>query len=725
MIGILTEKPSAGRNFAKALGGVKGTYNGESYVIVSARGHLYEFVEPSEQVAKPLQAQYKSWDLTNLPWNEQDFQWKREKKKDTASTIKQIKDTLKTCDEICIATDVDPSGEGQLLAWEIIDEVSIRAKKYTRMYFTDESAKELQKAFVSRKVLPPMIQDPDYIKAYMRSRWDFLSQQFTRVATKCGDGRAVLRQGRLKSAMVKITGDGLKALADYKPVPFYMNKFRDENGVVYTNKDEPTFPDKNQVPKTYLSSSVTPDGKQMKATPPPKFYDLAALSARLSSKGIKAKQVLDTYQKMYEAQIVSYPRTEDKVITPEQFNELLPKIDAIAHVVGVDVTKLTHRTPRKTHVKTGGAHGANRPGLNVPRDLASLKQYGTCAPEIYKMLALNYLATLAEDYVYEAQKGHVTKYPKFVGTASVPKTMGWKAIFNDDTDPAEDENAKGIGTMASPFVAEGVNKRPPTPTMKWLMGQLEKHDVGTGATRTSIYADVTNDKAKYPLLKETKGKLSMTEYGDMSYQLLPGTHIGDLKITEQLMQDMRDVADGKLNPEVCLHAMQQMVRDDMVVMEQNGQKMRKAVGITMATTQQAERYAGTWKGKPVSFKREFRGRRLTDAECDVLLNGGEIEISGLKAKSGSTYGVIVRLNNLEYNGHKYVGIEQIGFANNDKGVPDKWCEHKFTDDEKTLLEAGKAVELTGCVSKKGNTFDCTVTWEEDDNGRMKITPHFN
>lgn len=34
--------------------------------------------------------------------------------------------------------------------------------------------------------------------------------------------------------------------------------------------------------------------------------------------------------------------------------------------------------------------------------------------------------------------------------------------------------------------------------MKWLMKQLEKRDVGTGATRTSAYSEVTNDKAKYP-----------------------------------------------------------------------------------------------------------------------------------------------------------------------------------------------------------------------------------
>ena len=74
---------------------------------------------------------------------------------------------------------------------------------------------------------------------------------------------------------------------------------------------------------------------------------------------------------------MSYPRTEDKEVTPEQFGELLPFVDKIAGVVGVDTSLLSHRTARKTHVKEGGAHGANRPGINVPESLAGLeKGYG-------------------------------------------------------------------------------------------------------------------------------------------------------------------------------------------------------------------------------------------------------------------------------------------------------------------------------------------------------------
>lgn len=77
---------------------------------------------------------------------------------------------------------------------------------------------------------------------------------------------------------------------------------------------------------------------------------------------------------MYENQIVSYPRTEDMEVTPEQFGELLPLVDKIAGVVGVDTSLLSHRTARKTHVKEGGAHGANRPGINVPESLAELER---------------------------------------------------------------------------------------------------------------------------------------------------------------------------------------------------------------------------------------------------------------------------------------------------------------------------------------------------------------
>lgn len=724
MIGILNEKPSQMRNFAKALGGQSGTFNGEAFQLVAARGHLYEYVDPEKQVAPALASQYHSWNVEHLPWNEKDFSWKRDKKKDTAATIKQIKDVLSKCDEICIATDDDPTGEGELLAWEILDELNLRPKKWSRMYFEDEAESSIQKAFKTRKTIPSMEQDMDYLKARHRSQWDFMSMQWTRVATKYGDGRTVLRQGRLKSAMVLIVGDGLKAVAEYKKIPFYQNRFKDENGNVFTNKDEPSYPDKTQVPNSYTDSKVIVDSKEMKSSAPPKLIDLSTLSSMLAGKGVKAKDVLAVYQKMYEAQVVSYPRTEDKYITGEQFDQLLPKVDAIAKLVGVDPKLLTHRQQRKTHIKSGMAHGANRPGLNVPKSLNDLTKYGSCAIDIYTILARNYLAMLGEDYEYEFQKGHLEKYPFFTGTASVPKKMGYKAIFSDMDD--EEETSKGLGALAKPYIHEGFPPKPPVPTMKWLMKQLEKYDVGTGATRTSTYAEVTSATSKTALMSEKKGKLSLTNCGEMSYRLLPNTNIGNLKITEQVMADMKAIEEGKADSATCLHDIQRMIREDIETMKANSVSMRKELGVMDKSDK--KRVTGTWNGKEVTISASWGGHEFTDDEIQQLFDGYEIEINGLVSKnSGKTYGITGKLAELKTdNGHKYVGFERTGFVNSrPEGVPDEWCQHKFTDDEKTLLEQGKSIEIDGCVSKKGNVFSCKVHYGENDKGYKAIIPEFN
>lgn len=732
MVGILAEKPSAARNFAKALGGASGTYKGEQYLIVASHGHLFEFLSPDKQVLPALSEKYRSWDVKNLPWDENDFSWKKGKKSGIDSVLNSINSGLSKCDEIVIATDVDPSGEGELLAWEILDALHLQSKVFSRMYFMDEAVDSIRSAFEKRKPISCMMQDMDYVKADYRSKFDYLTMQFTRIATASGDGRSVLRQGRLKSAMVLLVGNQLDLIAKYKPTPFYQNRFSDENGVVYTNPDEEKYSDKSQVPALYHESGVTLDSKTICHTAPPRLLDLASLSARLSSQGYRAQSVLDVYQKMYENQVVSYPRTEDKKITPEQFNELLPKVSSIAALVGVDTALLTHTQPRSTHVKVGGAHGANRPGPNVPSSLSALDAYDTAgakglAQAIYVMLARNYLAMLAEDYEYEAQKGHVTDYPAFVGSANVPKKAGWKDVFSyseDDDSDSDDTVIKGLGTKATPFVYEGKPTRPATPTMKWLMKQLEKHDVGTGATRTSIYADVTNEKTKYPLLVESKGKLRMAPCGDMSYRLLPDTHIGNLQITEQLQADMRDIAAGKLNPDVCLAKMQQMVRDDLKVMQANGMAMREALGIKMASP--ADYATGVWHGKDVRFKRSWGGHAFTDDEVQRLLAGEDVCLFGLQGKNGP-YNVKGHLDEQTFKGKPFVGFAPLGYVNDDgtdkvsnansadyctgtwkkKKVRFKkvWGGHTFTDDECSRLLAGEEISFS---AKRKDGSDYTV-----------------
>jgi len=177
-VGILCEKPSAMNNFSKALGGQQGTFNGVQYRIVAAQGHLYELVSPHLQVSNNLSAKYQSWNISNLPWNPNDFKWTKTPKKNTYDILEKIKRVLSACDEIAIATDNDPSGEGELLAWEILYNLKLQPKVFTRIYFDDESVPSIIKGFQTRKPIASMLSDGEYLKADYRSKFDFLTMQF-------------------------------------------------------------------------------------------------------------------------------------------------------------------------------------------------------------------------------------------------------------------------------------------------------------------------------------------------------------------------------------------------------------------------------------------------------------------------------------------------------------------------------------------------------------------
>lgn len=714
MITILTEKPSAAKNFAKALGGPDGTFNGESYEIVNARGHLFELSQPAEQVDSVNQEHYKTWRLDTLPWDPKDFLWTRVKKRGADELLETIQDSISRCSEVAIATDVDPSGEGELLAWEILEYLGWKGRT-TRMYFTDESEKSIQKAFITRKSLPSMEQDGDYVKAWARTRFDFLSMQLTRVATLVARERGhgvVVRQGRLKSVMVYMVGKQLDAYNNYKKVPFFEARYQDENGCVYARKNPERFEKAEEVDLTnLLGSEVVLDKTEQKHKPPEKLLDLAGLSSILAGKGYKPAGILDTYQKMYEDHIVSYPRTEDKNVTTEQFNELLPLIDEIADLVGVDPSILTHRTPRRTHVKDEGSHGANRPGSNVPTSLASLKKYGKEGPDIYEILAKNYLAMLAEDYEYETQTGHVKDYPDFIGKVNIPKKPGYKQVF--DAEPEEDVSNQGLGTYAESFVYEGANKRPPRPTMKWLTKQLERYNVGTGATRTSTMAEITNEKSNSQLLNEKKGVLTMTDTGNVSYHLLKDTKIADVKVTEDLFSQMEEVGKFQMDPDVILNSVADLTMYDLGVMRKNAE--------TLETGNKAEVATGIFRGEEIRFKREFAGHRFTDEEVEKLLAGENIIITAMSKKTKKEFRAEGHLEKLEYKGKQYFGFNMVNILPAEgeekiEGVYEptgeniafkqSWSGHTFTEGEVSRLLAGEKISFKA-KTKKGKEWDVT------------------
>lgn len=752
---LLAEKPSAAQNFAKALGGMSGSYNGQPYKIQALFGHMMEFAEPHEMVGDDVQLQelFKSWTPNTMPWDVSKMNWLKKpqvvrnmrtgKMSSKAGAIQDVKKAAKGCSAIVIATDKDPSGEGQLIGWEVIQAIGWTGD-VKRMYFIDESEKALRNGFAAIQDLPSYDKDGEYVKADVRSRWDFISMQLTRLSTHEARRKGynvVVRQGRLKSVMTKLVADQLALVKAYKKKPYFEVKYKDDKGNMYARKfnedDAWRFAKKEDAEQdmlAYQSSNVVQDSKERKETAPGKLLDLGGLAAILGSRGYKSKEVLATYQKMYEAKIVSYPRTEDKFISHEQFNELLPLVDAIANVVGADVSLLTHRSPRKTHVKDGGAHGANRPGVVVPSSLSSLSSYGASAEAIYTVLAKNFLAMFGENYVYDSVKGHIAKHPAFTTTVSIPVSMGFKAIFDADAEVADEQSTEqvssGLGTTGSPVIAEGVNKKPPHPTHKWLEKQLSKYDVGTGATRVSTLSDVTNGKTA--LLTDTKGKLNLTRTGEIAAVLLDGSQIGDPSVTESLFKSMKEVGAFTVSPDEVLAMATRLVAHDKEVFARNAETLAAKVGAPSgdeATAPTKEKHEGVYAptGETVRFNTTWGGYTFSSDELARLLAGESLTIvvttpKGSRSVEGS-------LGKGEFKGRSFWGFqrkESDAYTAKDAPFPASWSSYTFTKEDEAKLRSGKRVRIKA-VSKAGKPFEVDVSFElrEYKGSRFwGIVPHF-
>ena len=679
MICVVTEKPSAARNFATALGGRSGTYRGESYEIVSLRGHVIELVrEPAEQVSKDKFKRYHSWELDALPWDPADLSFDRRPKDGCFDVLKALKSVLGRVDEVAIATDVDPSGEGELLAWEALDWCRWSGKT-TRVRFSDETPKSICKAFSSREPISSMESDGDYVKAWCRSRWDYLSMQWTRVATTVARThgiRMLVREGRLKSVITSLVGDQEVAWTNYEKHPYFETRYKDDHGVTYAVDAEAAVrvvKAEDLAPASPCVATPIEDSRQKRHATPPKLPDLAQLSATLAPKGISPKQVLSTYQAMYEAHIVSYPRTEDAFVSPEQFNELLPLTERIAALVGVDARLLTHREPRSTHVKAGGAHGANRPGSTVPSTLSELGKFGKGAQEIYTTLARAWLAMLAEDEEFEVIKGHLQELPEFKGSCRHVLSGGWTLVMErerEEEQEQEESTAASLGSRAESFVFEGANKRPQRPTVKWLKKKLERYAVGTGATRTSTVAEIC--EGKWALMNEKKGVLSLTDCGRVSHVLLANCNIASPDVTADLFRAMEEVGRFEQGSDDVLASVAPLVVSDMEQMKANAEKLKslgvatgaESIGccpvcgkdvllaqsgkafwcISMAPKKAAD---GTWETpkEGCGFKAfaVVAGKKLTQAQIQTLLQGKPISLKGLKSRAGKTFNATGKL----------------------------------------------------------------------------------
>ena len=262
----------------------------------------------------------------------------------------------------------------------------------------------------------------------------------------------------------------------------------------------------------------------------------------------------------------------------------------------------------------------------------------------------------ADDYVYRQIKANITEAPSFTTTVSVPVRMNWKLVYvdADETDEAE---SNGIGREANMFIHEGQNKKPQQPTWKWLKTFLEKYDIGTGATRTSTFSELSSGKTPYFLDK--KGKITLTDEGPISAYLVQGTYIADPSITKRVFDIFQEVGRHEAGINEAQNSIQKTVENDMPIILNNAKTLVQKFGNPSKNMQPLEvkdKITGIFEptGEEVSFNTTWGEHEFTDDEVTTLLAGQEIDVQGTGKKGPYTYRG--KLSFLKYKGKSAFGF---------------------------------------------------------------------
>lgn len=660
---VITEKVSARKAFEAALGGRSGNYDGYNFTLINLHGHLMRLANPEHQINDVNWSDKVSqWsDITAIPWKLDRFLWKKtyikgidprtKRVKSTKDEVAAIKAQAKNFDAIVIATDTDPTGEGDLLCQEVINDINWKKKVY-RCRFKDEQKDAILDAMQQSKLEDVSDAESNgmYLRGLARERFDYGTMQASRLATRFAREQSydvVIRPGRLKSVIVTLIYQQQRARDSFVVKDQYQAMFVDENGNKFMNAKANKYDTRSLAENdaSHLHQSpITVSDTVRKTTSAPKLLDLSRLGIVLGNYGVGLDALKNTYQKMYEANLVSYPRTDDSEITQGQWDALMPLVDDIADLVGVDKSLLVNRTSRPKYVSDKDlSHGANRPGSVLPNSLDELeKTYGKTGVLIYTVLAKSFLATLAADYEYDVTKAFVTEFPEYKASKNVPAKLGYKEIVSDiekatsDKKKNENDNASQFGTVAKPDVHVGKTTPPQKPSRKFVINYLERNNVGTGATRLSALVELMEkSKHKDPVMVEKKGTFVLTPEGVLSGAVMADTMLSSVKVTKQLFEMMVQVGDKRIPIQNIYKALDMIIMKDKDKMESNAQALDKDSYLEGRLPHKKANSQAKFKGvfaptgEQVSFKNVFMNHRFTQPEADALLKGNTIKIDVL------------------------------------------------------------------------------------------------
>lgn len=451
----ICEKYSVASELARVLFGGIAAHNPPVIVATDATRLIYTNGHALQPAAPELyDPAYKSWDhqdLTSLVQNG----FRLVESPGKSGIVSVIDKELQTASNIVVATDA--GREGEMIAWELIERVG--AKAPIRRFWTSALTENaLRKA--AAMLLPAEQRLPLYHAAWARTRADWIEGlTYTRYFTRRHGAPHArpLSIGRVQTALAGIIDDRCREIRDFVPQIFFEVEARIEmsHGQLTLRHRPPAdhrITDHAQAEAIAAVLQGQSASLQAETAPrsvqPPNFLSTSGVQKRAFALWNWAPDhSLDLLQNLYEAKLITYPRTECTYLSADhatQMPHMLAKLSALPEVAAIAEANpewFDHPIIRAACFDDAKLtdHHAIIPTENIP-DLARLPANEA---ELYGLVVRHTVANLLPDFAYDsigitAEIGGKA----FTAHGRTIRDLGWRTMMADHQDDGDIKRAR-------------------------------------------------------------------------------------------------------------------------------------------------------------------------------------------------------------------------------------------------------------------------------------------
>jgi DNA topoisomerase III len=719
---VIAEKPSVGKEIAALVGARtrgQGCLQGNGWIVSWCFGHLVELADPAQ-----LNEAWSRWGLELLPMLPERMQLAVRKGADEQVDV--LRELLGRGDLEQIINACDAGREGEHIFRCLIKylDISPTDKRLYRLWTSSLTEQALRSAIDDIK--PATRWDALGAAAQARSEADWLvglnaTRALTCKARQGGYSGGVLSVGRVQTPTLALVvqrdleREGFASQRFYEVEvrllatqgepqhTFYVGKWINQSG----HSRLATKAEADQIVerlKQQVTGHIERLERKQERVGAPRFFDLTSLQREANKRhGLTAQQTLDAAQGLYEAKLITYPRTDSRAISQDMVPGFEPMCAALERLGDMEQVSqaaasarltLDKHLPRHVRPEEVSDHHAILPTGERPRP----EQLGGEQALVYELVVRRTLAALLEDGVDEVARAHTRLGQDLLATSTRGRSEpGWRLVWEagipapkktpargkkNKEQAEQSEEAGGATTLAAVFVQgskvlreqvsvrEGKTAPPAAYTEAALLGAMEhalkglvseqeldegesapEGGLGTPATRASILETLV--RRSY-LAREGKSLVS-TQLGREVIAALPAGQITNASWTARWEQGLARIEHGALPYDTFMAKVRVFTK---AVVEQlaNGPAlaltdMNAVSPCPVCKTGQVKAFEKGWGCNNRAAQCKFviwknvAGKDLSEPQVRDLIAGKTTrKLKGFKSKAGAEFEASLRLN---------------------------------------------------------------------------------